>query len=142
MKKMKQLLSKENKKNIILAFIVGFIGVMVIGTGISYGSIMWLKNSNDAEYLSDRQVGDLSFKNATMQYEDGITTLTVEVHNDSENEYNLKNIDINIKDESDNVVVLYGYIGNKIEGNGMKVITASIDKDLSSTKSIDYVINK
>ena len=142
MKKIQQLLSKDNTKNIILAFIVGFIGVMVIGTGVSYGSIMWLKNSNDAEYLSDRVVDGLSFKNATMQYEDGITTLTVEVHNDSNEEYNLKNIDINIKDESDNVVVLYGYIGNKIEGNGMKVITASIDKDLSSTKSIDYVINK
>ena len=142
MKKIQQLLSKENTKNIILAFIVGFIGVMVIGTGISYGSIMWLKNSSDTEYLSDKEVDGLSFKNAVMQYEDGITTLTVEVHNNSESEYNLKNIDIKITDESDNVVVLYGYIGNKIESNSMKVITASIDQDLSSTKSIDYVINK
>ena len=52
MNKIKEIMKKEKPRNIVIAFLVGIIGVVVIGTGVSYGSIMWLKNSEDTEYLN------------------------------------------------------------------------------------------
>ena len=142
MNKIKEIMKKEKPRNIVIAFLVGIIGVVVIGTGVSYGSIMWLKNSEDTEYLKDQKVGEISFEKAQLVYEDGITTLSVEMHNKGNSDYNLSYVSINVKDENDNVSTLIGYVGDTLKKGEGKIITASIDKDLSNSKDIEYVINK
>ena len=142
MNKIKEIMKKEKPRNIVIAFLVGIIGVVVIGTGVSYGSIMWLKNSEDTEYLKDQKVGEISFEKAQLVYEDGITTLSVEMHNNGISDYNLSYVSINVKDENDNVSTLIGYVGDTLKKGEGKIITASIDKDLSNSKDIEYVINK
>ena len=142
MNKINEIMMKEKLKNMVIAFLVGIIGVLVIGTGVSYGSIMWLKNSEDTEYLKDQKVGEISFEKAQLVYEDGITTLSVEMHNNGSSDYNLSYVSINVKDENDNVSTLIGYVGDTLKKGEGKIITASIDKDLSNSKDIEYVINK
>jgi hypothetical protein len=47
-----------------------------------------------------------------------------------------------VKDDKDNSDTLIGYIGDSIESNETKIITASIDKDITESKSLEYIINK
>lgn len=92
--------------------------------------------------LRNQTVDKLSFEDASLVYENGVTTFTVEVYNESGDTYPLKNISINFKDANNDIITLIGYIGESLEKDEAKLITASIDQDLSSSVSLEYVINK
>ena len=87
-------------------------------------------------------VENLSFKNASLEYENNITTFEVDVTNNHPNEYNLKYIEILFMDEEKNVNKMIGYIGNSIKQDETKKITARIDKDLTNSISLEYFIIK
>ena len=53
-----------------------------------------------------------------------------------------KNISINLTNESNDVTTLIGYIGDTLEKDEGKLITASIDQDLTSSLKLEYVVNK
>lgn len=118
---------------------------LILGCFLIIGIIFLIKNSiadPDSEYLRNQIVDGLSFENANLVYENGITTFTVEVYNESGDIYSLKNISINLKDLNNNITTLVGYIGESLDKDEAKLISASIDQDLSSSVNLEYVINK
>lgn len=137
---MKQQLNKIvdfTKKNKILTLIVGLF--VLVGVIFLVGRSVADPNTG---YLRNQVVDGLSFENANLVYEGGITTFTAEVYNENGVEYALKNISIKLTDGDGNVVTLVGYIGENLEINEGKIITASIDDDLSDSTNLQYVINK
>lgn len=126
---------KENKKLLVLlsSLIIVSIIVFIVGRTLA---------DPNTEYLRNQTVDELSFENANLVFENGITTFTVEVYNESGDVYSLKNISINLIDKNANVTTLVGYIGETLEKDEAKYITASIDQDLSSSVSLEYVVNK
>ena len=137
---MKQLLNNiENfiKKNKIPTLVVSLL--VLVSIIVFIGRSIADTNSG---YLRNQTVEGLSFENAELVYENGVTTFTVEVYNETEDVYSLKNISINLKAEDGTVTTLLGYIGESLEKDEAKLIRASIDQDLSSSVNLEYVINK
>ena len=141
---MKQL---KNKKEVILyhlksPIILTSLFVLFIAIFVNIQLSSSSKETTKDEYLQDQTVENLLFKNATLVYENGISTFTVEVENTLNSEYTLNTIDIVFLDESGKTTNLLGYIGNKIKANDSQLLTASIDNDLSSSIQLKYKINK
>lgn len=134
MNKIKEAL-KENKKLLLLLAALLVVSIIIFIVGNTFAD-------PNTGYLRNQAVDNLSFENAELVYENGITTFTVEVYNESGDIYSLKNISINLTDENDNVTTLIGYIGETLDKDESKLITASIDQDLSSSVSLEYVVNK
>ena len=120
--------------------------IVIIGSLLIIMIVTFLVNKSVADpnsgYLRNQTVDGLSFENANLVYENGMTTFTVEVYNESGDIYTLKNISVNLKDESNTVTTLVGYIGESLDIDEAKLITASIDQDLSSSVNLEYVVNK
>ena len=133
-KKTKIILNKIKIPAVILgSLLIVFLVVFLVGRTIA---------DPNSGYLRNQSVDNLSFENANLVYENGITTFTVEVYNESGESYSLKNISINLKNDSNDITTLVGYIGEELETDEGKLITASIDKDLSNSTSLEYVVNK
>ena len=126
-----------NKKNIpILSIILVIVlGVVIYFVGPSVAT-------KDSTILRDQEVEGLSFTNGDLKVEKGISTLTVNVTNTNKETYSLKYIEIKVEDDKDNELVLIGYVGESIESNETKQVTASIDKDITNSTSLEYIINK
>ena len=131
---MKKLKSKEIK-GLIGALIIVVIGIVLVTVGKSI-------STEDSSVLRNQIVENLSFENAEITCNSGICTYTVDVYNESGSTYELKTIDINLKQEDESIITLVGYIGDKLETEEGKKITASIDKDISNSTNVEYVINK
>lgn len=93
------------------------------------------------ELLRKQSIDGLVFTNAKIDYESGVSTLTVDVTNDTDGEYTLKTIGINFKD-GENITTLVGYIGPTLKKGETKTMTASIDKDITASIDLEYVIIK
>ena len=124
-----------NKKNIILSI----VGVLLVGLVIFIiGKSM---ATPDSTILKDQEVSGLAFKNANLDIKNGISTLTVNVINEGKEDYSLKTITIRFTMDDD-VVEMIGYVGTNIESGTSKLMTASVDRDLTSSKNLEYVVNK
>ena len=126
-----------NKKYIpILSIIIVLVlGVVIYFVGPSVAT-------KDSTILKDQEVEGLTFTNADLNVEKGISTLSVSVTNTNKEAYSLNYIEIVVKDDKENSNTLIGYIGDKVEPNDTKIITASIDKDITNSTSLEYIINK
>lgn len=123
------------KKSVIILGSIAIIAVVVFLLKTA------LANPN-SEYLKNQTVDGLSFENASIVYENGITTFKVEVYNETDDTYTLKNIGIKLTDEENNEFILIGYIGESLEKEEGKYLQASIDQDLSSSLKLEYIVNK
>ena len=130
-------LSKLNKNQKILIFgsfilVIGFI-LILIGKSLA---------STESTILRDRVIDNLSFENASIDYSNGVSTFTVDVTNDNSNIYNLKYISIIFAGDDGTTTKMIGYIGDSIEISETKTITASIDKDVTKSIDLEYVVEK
>ena len=108
MNKIKEIMKRENFKTVVTLFSLFVVsGMLLILAGRSLGD-------PNSTILREQEVDGLVFKNATIEYVEGITTFTVEVENTLE-DMNLRYININFKDENDNITRLVGYIGDNIK---------------------------
>lgn len=99
--------------------------------------------TEDAGYLYNQTVENLNFNNASLNYENSISTFSVEVENTLNEIYNLSSIDVVFKDEQNNVIEsLNGYLGDSLESMETKILEVSVDKEISNVNSIEYRINK
>ena len=126
---------EKSKKPVIL------LGSIIILALVVFLVKVTLADPNSG-YLRNQTVDGLSFENASLVYESGISTFKVEVFNETDNTYNLKNISIKLIDEENNETIMIGYIGDSIEKEEGKYLQASIDKELSSISDIEYMINR
>ena len=135
MNKIKEIMKRENFKTVLTLFSLFVVsGMLLLLAGRSLGD-------PNSTILREQEVDGLVFKNATIEYNEGITTFTVEVENTLE-DMNLRYININFKDENDNSTRLIGYIGDNIKSKETKLIVASVDKDITNSIDITYSINK
>ena len=117
----------------LLSIILLAVIVIVIKSSIS---------TEDSSILRRQVVDNLSFENAELKCEGNTCTFEVDVYNDSKEAYNLKNIKMSFKQEDGSIETLLGYIGEKLESDEGRKITASIDKDISNSTDIEYEIVK
>ena len=135
MSKIKEIMKKETFKTtltLLSLFVVS--GMLLLIAGKSLGD-------PNSSILREQEVEGLVFKNADIEYKEGITTFTVEVENTSD-DMSLNYININFKDENDVSTRLVGYIGDSIKKDETKLIVASVDKDITNSIDITYSINK
>ena len=125
----------KNTRSLIISSLVLGLGILLILIGNSLAS-------TESTILKNQVVDNLSFENATLEYANNVSTFKVEVTNDNTEAYNLKYIEINFKDSSDKVSKLIGYIGEVIASGETREITASIDKDITDSVSLEYSIVK
>jgi hypothetical protein len=125
----------ENSKMFIIGTFILVVGILlvVIGNSIS---------TSESTILKNQVVDNLSFENASLEYNNGVSTFKVEVTNDNLDTYNLKYIEINFKDSNDNINKLIGYIGESIASSETKEIVAKVDKDITNSVSLEYVVVK
>ena len=93
-----------NKKKITIISIVAvvlLVAIYFIGRSVA---------TPDSTILKDQVVENLSFKNADLKYENGVSTLTVTVANDTKEDINLSTITVKLT-ESGKVTEMIGYIG-------------------------------
>ena len=139
MNKIKEKIYKLSR-NQKIGILGGIVGILLIGLTVS---LMPSLSSTESSYLSDQTIDGLSFEKANLEVVNGVSTYTVEVTNDLDKDYSLKNINIVFKDGSgQEIETLLGYIGDKLEVGETKLIDASIDKELTDIVKIEYVINK
>ena len=136
---MKQIMNKiKNNKTLmglVSAVFVLVVGVVLITVGKSLAT-------TDSSILRNQTVDGLSFENANISCESGVCTFTVDVYNENKSTYALKDIDINFKQSDDSVITLVGYIGESLESEEGRKLTASIDKNIEDSIELEYKINK
>ena len=123
----------KNKNIWILVLLIVIAGFLLVVIGKSMAT-------EESSILREQEVGSLVFKNAKLDYENGISKLEVEVENKGE-DLNLKYIDIIVEEENINTRLI-GYIGESIKKEETKIITASVDKDITKATNITYGIVK
>ena len=125
----------KNTKNLVISALVIGLGILLVLIGRSLAS-------TESTILKNQVIEGLSFENASLEYVNDASIFKVSVTNKNTNPYNLKYIEIIFKDENDISTKLIGYIGENIEADETKEITASIDKDITNSISLDYSIIK
>ena len=142
MKLLNKIKEKIHKlsRNQKIGILGGIVGILLITLSVT---LIPSLSSTESSYLSDQTIDGLSFEKASLEVVNGVSTYTVEVTNDLDKDYSLKNINIVFKDGSgQEIETLLGYIGDKLEVGETKLIDASIDKELTDIVKIEYVINK
>ncbi|MGM9834755.1 MAG: hypothetical protein ACI31M_03150 [Bacilli bacterium] len=135
MKRLKfEKLNNNSKKIILVGVLTVFIIIGIIISKNTYSV------STDSP-LSNKVVDGLSFENANIDVENGISTFTAEVINESGNDYSLKTITITLSDGTD-TIILTGYIGNDLTKEEKKVLKVSTDQQLDNITNVNYSINK
>ena len=135
--KMEKLKKLDNRVKVVVAICILLL-VGVIGFKLTRNALA----NPDSNYLSNQIVDGLSFENASLTTENGISKYTVEVVNDNSSNYSLKIINVVFKDSEGNETTLLGYIGESLSSNEKKVLDISIDEEMTDVASITYSINK
>ena len=129
-------LTKSQKRRLLGGLGCLFLAIILIGIGASY-------SDPNSSYLSDQTVDNLEFKNANLVYENGVSKYTAEVTNSLTTNYALKTINIIFKDSTGTEIEnLIGYIGNNLTPGEVKLLDASVDRELTDIITIEYKINK
>lgn len=134
--KMKNYFKRGKRSWLEVATYMSFLLVIVINLAISFS------NPNSG-FLPDQTVDGLNFQNAQMNIQNGISNYTVEVVNELKESYELKTIEVVLKDENgEELTILTGYIGNNLESGETKVLDASIDEEINAIHQVEYRIHK
>lgn len=137
MNKLKEFVNNLNTKT---KTTVGIIGVMLVAIlAITIGTSLADTESN---YLKNQKIDGISFEDANVVYKDGVSTITVNIYNTNKDKYNIKTITMNFKDNEGKTITLVSYVGDPLEADEGRQITASIDKNITESVNLEYVINK
>lgn len=120
----------------VISIIMIIVAIVIVVTkSVPPTSSTDIINSN----YNDTTVDNLRFTNANLVSNE----LTVYVQNTKSTDYELKTITVTFKDESGNKIFsIDSYIGEKISPNEIRTLDVKTDVDLSSTKTIEYTVNK
>ena len=127
-----------NSKNkyMILGIVAFFIVVGIVTFGISFAF------GGDKDPLRNQKVDGLSFENAKIEYNNDSSTFTVAVYNETDDIYAVEEVKINVKGKDGETITLIGNVGGSLESDEGRIITASTNKDITSVKSLEYVVEK
>lgn len=95
------------------------------------------------DIIKDQTVGDFEFTNTSMIEENGLTTITTSIKNNSNVAKNVPIFTIIVKDRGGSVIEeTIGYVGGEIKAGETKQVTTSITSSLADAYSIEYKINQ
>ena len=95
------------------------------------------------DIIKDQTVGDFEFTNTSMIEENGLTTITTSIKNNSNVAKNVPIFTIVVKDRGGSVIEeTIGYVGGEIKAGETKQVTTSITSSLADAYSIEYKINQ
>jgi uncharacterized protein YcfL len=136
------------KKTIMMAFALLLTVSLVTGCGCSKKEDKkkeesTVKENTNKEVIKNQEVDGIKMTNTSLVTVDGISTLETTVTNDGDEDYMLVEYKIIIKGNDDKVMVeIPGFVGDTIKAGESRVITSSVDMDLSKAKSIEYEVVK
>ncbi len=91
----------------------------------------------------NKQIGALQITDLTLTYKNKESRLVAKVTNNGKKDIALKNITIRYLDKEGNtIMIIPGYIGDKIAANEKKSLVSIYDGDLSKTKELKFTIVK
>lgn len=95
------------------------------------------------DIIKDQTVGDFEFTNTSMIEENGMTTITTSIKNNSSVAKNVPIFTIIVKDRGGSVIEeTIGYVGGEIKAGETKQVTTSITSSLADAYSIEYKLNQ
>lgn len=133
--------------------VVGLLGLSLVATGCGCSKDKEKgKEENKTpetvintaqDVIKDQQFEGLEMKNTSLVIENGVSTLIVEVTNNTGADYYLDKFLITVKDAQGTVLTtLHGYVSEVIPNGETKVINSSTDIDLTNAASIEYGVLK
>ena len=121
------------RKRIIIGLLAVVLVVIVYGVGKSIAT-------SDSVFKTQK-VDGLSFENADIDYDNKLSTFTVDVYNENKKVYKMKSIDIILKNKTDKITLNYNI--DKLESDeGRKIIIDKIEYNLLGYTKVEYKINK
>ncbi len=101
------------------------------------------KTNTNANIIKDQTIEDLKFTNTSLQYKEGISTLRVEITNQSNEDRNITELKAHIYDKDKNeIVTLKAFLGEKLKSKESKKIEITYAEDLTDAESLEYEIMK
>lgn len=120
--------------------VLGILGIILL-TGCSSkieDKVVNQKNI-DNDINQEQILDEFIFKENSITYEDGISTIRTLVTNNSDEDKYIELFKIILKDNAGKVVKeTIGYIGDTINAKSSKVIITKINLDLSNISTIEY----
>lgn len=153
MKKLKKedIIEFVKKYKIQLIIFLVVIIALIIGLIISFGFDKEQIAKNDdqgivantaADVIKEETYEGLKFTNISLITEKGYSTFSADVTNTTQNESNINDVNIVLKDKNGNdIITLRGNIGEPLKPNETKTITAVTKgnlKDVTSKEIIQY----
>jgi len=126
------------KKILVTITIVLSLGLI---TGCGCGKK--IKENKNENVIKDQTIDVFNFTNTSLKYENGTSVLETKVTNNSSETQYLKEFEIIVKNKDNStIVVLIGYVGDKMDAKDSKIIRSSYGMDLTNAYSIEYKIKK
>ena len=127
--------NKKSKKVLVIA-VAAFVLIGLIVFGVSYA----LKD--DGNFLRNQKVNGLSFENAKVEYKNDKSDFSVIVYNENEDSLDVKSIEVKLKDKDNKETTMVIDIDGSLESDEGRLLTATVDKDITDMKTLEYKINK
>ena len=127
----------NNKNKYILFGALGvliIIGLVTLGVSFAY--------TDNTDLLKNQQVDGLSFENAKIEYKDKVSTFSVIVYNENNAVYDANKINIVFTDNKGKDLVLTSDIEIPLEADEGRLITVTVDKDITNMKELKYILKK
>jgi hypothetical protein len=128
--------NNSKSKYILTAVIIAFIMIGIIVFGVSYA----LKDNGN--FLRNQKVNGLSFENAKVEYKNETSNFSVIVYNENDDSLDVKSIEVKLKDKDNKETTMVIDMDGALESDEGRLITATVDKDITDMKSLEYKINK
>lgn len=97
-------------------------------------------NTNEG-VIKDQELGALKFTNTALVIDDDKSKLTTLVINESDEDIQVENFDIIVKDiDGNTIVVLQGYVGGVVPKGELREVVTDCSIDLSHATNIEYSI--
>ena len=135
------LCNKDRKWKVIGLSIIG----LVTGCGCSKKGEKQddIKANTNEEVVKNQTVDVFEFKNTSLIYENGETTLETSITNTSSEDQNLQEFAIQVLDKDGNeMITLTGFIGDTLKAGETRVIDSYCRDDLTNATKIVYSIKK
>ena len=138
---MKKIIEKfKNLSTVNKAIIAGslliIVGVVLI---ISIGGTA---ASSETVDIPNKIVDGISFENATIDQDNGISTFEADVYNENKELYQLNYVTVTFTYENGDTINLKGYIGNTLSPDAGQKLIISTDEDLTNVVDLEYTIIK
>lgn len=133
-------------KKIGIGFLVAILLFSATGCGCSKKEEKKPENSQvhgntNEGVIKDQELGSLKFTNTALVMENGMSKLTTLVTNDSDEDVQVENFDIIVKDiDGNTLVVLQGYVGGVVPKRETREVITECSIDLSHATNIEYSI--